>query len=213
MTENRTPQVQRDHYFGQDYFDPRRFSSYGYQLRLIAGTRPSRVLEIGIGNGVVSHQLRQAGYDLTTVDLAEDLDPDVVASVTDLPFEDDTFDTVACFEVLEHMPWEELPAALGEIARVSTGHVIISLPDSDWLVAFRLRLPFLNERRFLFSLKRRRHREMTYPEDHYWEIGREHVTRERVEEQFRRAGLGIQETFRIRFCTWQRFYRLELEGA
>lgn len=54
--------------------------------------------------------------------------PDVVASAMDLPFENNSFDTVACTEVLEHVP--EPLRALKEMQRVLThdGHLILTVP-------------------------------------------------------------------------------------
>jgi 2-polyprenyl-3-methyl-5-hydroxy-6-metoxy-1,4-benzoquinol methylase len=56
-----------------------------------------------------------------------------VADVTDLPFDDDSFDLVLCLEVLEHIPGPE--AAVVELARVCRGDIVISVPSEPW---FRL---------------------------------------------------------------------------
>lgn len=44
-----------------------------------------------------------------------------------LPFESDSFDTVMCLDVLEHL--ENIHAAFDELCRVSRKHVIIALPN------------------------------------------------------------------------------------
>jgi 2-polyprenyl-3-methyl-5-hydroxy-6-metoxy-1,4-benzoquinol methylase len=56
-----------------------------------------------------------------------------VASVVELPFEDESFDLVLCLEVLEHL--SDPGAALDELARVSRGDVVVSTPHEPW---FRL---------------------------------------------------------------------------
>ena len=53
-----------------------------------------------------------------SVDVAEDLQPEVVGSVTKLPFPDKSFDVVVAFEVLEHLPFEKFEVAVSEISRV-----------------------------------------------------------------------------------------------
>lgn len=45
--------------------------------------------------------------------------PDVIASVYDMPFENETFSHVYLGHVLEHLMWETLPEALAEVRRVS----------------------------------------------------------------------------------------------
>lgn len=72
-----------------------------------------------------------------------------VASATKLPFADDSFDTVVCWEVLEHIPAGTEPQAFHEIARVlrPEGHLYLSTPHASlsarvfdpawWLVGHR----------------------------------------------------------------------------
>ena len=54
-------------------------------------------------------------------------------SLVDLPFADGSFDLVVCLEVLEHL--SDPDSALAELARVASGHVIVSVPHEPW---FRL---------------------------------------------------------------------------
>lgn len=58
---------------------------------------------------------------------------DVGASLAALPFPGDTFDTVLCTEVIEHVPTPQ--AAIAEINRVLRpgGHLVLSAPQTYWL--------------------------------------------------------------------------------
>ena len=67
--------------------------------------------------------------EVTTVDIDPALGPDVVGSVTRLPFDDDAFDVALCCEVLEHLPWDEAEAALQEVSRVVSRGAVVSVPD------------------------------------------------------------------------------------
>ena len=49
-------------------------------------------------------------------------------SVTALDFPDGHFTTVTCLEVLEHLPEDQLPAALAELRRVCRGTLLVSVP-------------------------------------------------------------------------------------
>ena len=46
-----------------------------------------------------------------------------------LPFDDRSFDNVTCFDVLEHLTEEDLPKALGEMARVAKRTVTVSASE------------------------------------------------------------------------------------
>jgi len=57
------------------------------------------------------------------------LNTDVVGNVLKLIFTDESFDVIACYEVVEHLPYEDFPEALSEIHHVSSKSAIPSLPD------------------------------------------------------------------------------------
>ena len=89
----------------------------------------SSVLELGCGNGKTLAALRDAGYRVTGVDFSQEAvnasrsllgeDTDLrCASVLDLPFEDEYFDGVVMFHVLEHITSEQERQASSEIFRV-----------------------------------------------------------------------------------------------
>jgi SAM-dependent methyltransferase len=98
---------------------------------------PSRVLEIGVGEGHVTARVRRRfpGATIIGLDLpAEELHGHwegtrvvgVFGDATRLPFPDGTFDLVMAIEVLEHIHHPE--RALNELARVGTGPAIFSVP-------------------------------------------------------------------------------------
>ena len=170
-------QVHKDHYFhGYDSID--RFISYFYQVDLVKSIAAKSLLEIGVGNRTVSNYLKEHGYSLTTCDIDPDLAPDYVADIRSLPFEDNSFDAVLAYEVLEHIPWEEVPAALKELQRVSKKYVLLSVPYS--CAAFELTVYFPLIKRLLnkpfvdliFLRLPYFFRKMKFDGEHYWEMGK-----------------------------------------
>lgn len=124
--------------------------------------RGQDVLDIGCGYGWFELFSVSMGVDsITGIEVSErDLDtarshldlPNVhldVASAISLPFADESFDTVVCWEVLEHIPPNTERQALQEICRVlrpdgrlylSTPHASISARLFDpawWLIGHR----------------------------------------------------------------------------
>jgi len=99
-------QVDPGHYFNKSYDTKERFISYWHQINEIMELNPKKVLEIGVGNGFVSKYLKERGVNVITLDIDERLKPDAVGSVLDIPFSESSFDVVTCYEVLEHLPYE-----------------------------------------------------------------------------------------------------------
>jgi 2-polyprenyl-3-methyl-5-hydroxy-6-metoxy-1,4-benzoquinol methylase len=201
-------QVDMSYYFGSRYLKPQRFAAYAYQVSEIMRCGPQSVLEIGIGNGVVCHLLRRSGIEVTTLDVDESLGPEVIASVTDIPLADRSFDVVGCFEVLEHLPYESVPGALSEIHRVSRGHALVSLPDAKPRYRVEFTLPGIGHHRFCFGLPYRRPRAHVFTGQHHWEVNARGYALGRVLETMRDAGFDVEHTYRPFEHPTHRFFQL-----
>ena len=97
--------------------------------------RGARVLDLGSGSGYGTRLLREAGAQVTGLDLdaaaVRLAAPAVRASAECLPFADASFDAIVCFEMIEHVPRPERVA--DEIARVlgRDGIALVSTPDRN----------------------------------------------------------------------------------
>ena len=165
------PQVDKSNYHFGTYTFEGRFVSYYWQLNEVLAQKPASVLEVGVGDHVLGSFIKNnTNISYTSVDVAEDLHPDVMGSVLKLPFAEASFDVACAFEVLEHLPFEQFDRALAELARVARTHVVISLPHFGPMVSFSLKIPFLPQMRTAFKIP--------FPKthffngQHYWEIGK-----------------------------------------
>lgn len=121
----------------------------------LAGIHPRRVLEIGVGEGIVTSRVIERfpgvpviGLDLPDEDLvAEWQSRDLSCAFGDashLPFPDDAFDLVMAIEVFEHLP--DPPAAMAELARVCSGSLIASVPfEPIWRIGNMARGRYLRD--------------------------------------------------------------------
>lgn len=87
----------------------------------------------------MTHLLRRAGIEVTTLDLDPALGTDLVGSVSKIPLTDESVDVALCAEVLEHLPWADVQSAVRELARVARKGAVISVPDVT--PYFGIRLP------------------------------------------------------------------------
>lgn len=164
-------QVDRDAYRFEKYCGIDRWSSYHYQLREILKLEPNSVLEVGKGDGVIGAYLTaNTKIAYQSLDVAEDLHPDIVAEVEHIPLQDNSVDVAVAFEVLEHLPFEKFESALQELRRISRRAVLISLPHYGPSIRFSFKIPFMKEWRFAWKIPH--HPFHVFGGQHYWEIGK-----------------------------------------
>ena len=122
-------------------------------LGLIAeqGVKPGRSLEVGCGFGRLSPYIAEHFEHHTAVDInawavseASQFYPEIsfsVASATELPFPDHSFDVVITWTVLQHIPNSLIGKALSEIKRIANPKSLIILceatlsagtPEKSW---------------------------------------------------------------------------------
>lgn len=161
-----------DHYRASEkYVTIERWSSYWHQLDAIIRTGAGTVLEVGVGPKMLSGYLREfAGLEVTTIDVNEELKPDVLCDLRSLAdhFPERSFDCVCAFQVLEHIPYEDFGLCLKQMARVSREHVLISLPYWGYRFQFRLGIHRFN---LAYGRKITRPFEWRGNHPHSWEIG------------------------------------------
>ncbi len=183
-------QVDSDHYFVPSYLDAARWASYWHQIEAVIQLHGKAVLEIGVGNGIVRDSLQKLGFAVQTVDIDPALLPDVVGSVTSIPLPDASVDTVLAAEILEHIAWGDLDAALGEIRRVMRHGAVVSVPNAGYTLACEWKLPLLPRQRWIWRLPHfwKNHH---FDGEHYWELGKKGYSAARFREALSAARLRI----------------------
>ena len=119
-------------------------------LELLRDYAPGKLLEAGAGDGVLSDELANLGFEVIACDLNEKRFKNRVPNITfrsidlnsSLPFGDNLFDYVSCLEVIEHL--ENPHFLIAEFGRVlkNNGLLVISTPN---ILNLKSRLRFLFE--------------------------------------------------------------------
>ena len=95
------------------------------------------IIDVGCGNGIICNALADS-YEVLGVDISETAltyvkTPKLLASATDIPLPDHSYDLVLSSEMLEHLTDPELALAISELKRLSKRYIIVSVPNQEQL--------------------------------------------------------------------------------
>jgi SAM-dependent methyltransferase len=90
---------------------------------LVSWAEGETALDVASGGGHTANRLREAGFQVTTLDPAPGMRADVTARAEDIPFAESSFDVVACRIAPHH--FADVEAAVREMARVARRVVLV----------------------------------------------------------------------------------------
>ena len=200
-------QVAKSHYSFRKYVTKGRWASIWHQLDEVITTDPDNILEIGPGAGLFKAVGCALGLDIQTLDIDPELNPDHIASVFALPFNDKQFDVVCAFQMLEHLPFDQSIDAFREMVRVSSRYIIISLPDARIRWSYSIYLPLLGAVQFSLPKFWKRAEKHRFDGEHYWEIGKLGFTTTNVASSFcNDVSVSLMKDFRPHDNTYHHFF-------
>ncbi len=201
------PQPQGDFFLAPEYDTKARFAAYWTQVTEALKTEAQTVLEIGLGNKLVSDYLNRRRIRVYELDLMLDIAPDAVGNVTAIPFRANSFDLVMCCQVLEHLPYDQFAPTLAELSRVASHDVLISLPDNSHALSISLTQWGFDQRNILIDLSRIIPRGEFIPyTHHHWEIGWRGFPVSRIITAMAAAGLRVERHYRVPERPYQHFF-------
>ena len=151
--------------------------SYWYQISEIINANPRDVLIIGKGSGIVENSLQilYPKMKITTMDVEESLNPDVVSDMRSMPFSDNSFDVILCCQVLEHIPFGDVEGVLKDFKRIVRDRAIISIPQKRKHIKIEIDIPLIGNKRII--LKYPFNKKSIRSKQYFWEINRGfHIT-------------------------------------
>jgi ubiquinone/menaquinone biosynthesis C-methylase UbiE len=197
-------QVDAKHYDLKKYVSKKRWNSFYHQIKEIVSLSPNSVLEVGVGANVVGIMLKNiihCNYEVMDVDA--ELKPDHIGSILDMPFPDKKYDVIGCFQVLEHLPYDNFAKALSELFRVAKKAVIISLPDAGRVI--KLHIPKICSRK-LIRWPFTRLEEHEFNGQHYWEINKKGSEIKKIIETINEIGEKFDFSLKKEYRLWEQPY-------
>ncbi len=185
------------------YYSEKRVVHQWQQVHMLKELDIEKVLEVGPYLGLVSAMMINAGYRVTTLDVApEPRVPGVtrhiqgdVRNVT--PERLMGHDVIVCCETLEHIPWSQVGDVLARFSASEVPWLLISVPYEGFQVSFSTYLNRYVWRKRSALKKFRFLTEFPAPaadgwEPHKWEIGYRGFTVPRLRNLVTEAGYDVR---------------------
>ncbi len=126
-----------------------------------------KVLEIGVGSGFTANYLRSKGFEVTTFDIDEDKNPDIVGNIVAYDWSTINASHILAFEVFEHIPFNEFKTTLKKLKR-SCKYIFMSVPLNERVpFEFSCKLPKCNKKTLRLPIRKNK---ITEPH-HFGEVG------------------------------------------
>lgn len=100
-------------------------------LDLLAPLERGSLLDVSTGRGETLQMAESLGFSVMGTEVVPALlgERVVYAEANDLPFANGAFDTVTCFDVLEHLPPDDDQGAVEEMVRVARRRALLSVAN------------------------------------------------------------------------------------
>lgn len=201
--------TQKQYLAGVDFFT---WTRHFHVIRDLCALVDGDVFEVGTGDGVVKRCVQPFVRSYTVMDLNANLRPEVHGNLLDHQAAlVGRFDAAICTEVLEHLPFAELPRCLAHLASYlrpggrlfltlphRKGHMLVVTPRQRLL---KWRFPFgttsLSEAYNRFVRRR-----IWIDPNHCWEIGDGRVTRAMVEAELAAKSLATERFTPLPYCDY-----------
>lgn len=204
MLENYIPQKQftltpKDFLKKLDFLNWYRFF---FILKELAELEPKSILEIGPGEGTVKRVFEPFTDRYAVMDLNPRLSPDFLGDIR-MPLKgaENKFECVIAADILEHIPFDDLPKALQNIQSylMPSGVALVTIPHRAWFLFW---LGWLTYTHHIWrapqwmrnSTQRvRGRRKNPIDPDHQWEIGDGQHKVADIEKAFKETGFKIEK--------------------
>ena len=126
-TQKNTLVYDRNYMIERDYLPGHLLNSLEHFFR---ENNVKNILEVGVGSGKLMKTLRRIGYEIEGIDISPasaELTGVQVASATDIPFADGSFDCVLGISIIEHLNKEDGTCFVNEAKRVLKQEGVIFL--------------------------------------------------------------------------------------
>lgn len=162
-----------------------------------------RIAEIGVGSKFTYNYLQTKGYNIKSIDIDENKNPDILGNIVTCSPDIIEFETIIAFNIFEHIPYNEFLATIEKFKNKKVKQLFIGLPiNRKTIIDFKLRVGRYFNKQFSITIPKRK----ITTENHHWELGYKNYTTEKLYSDLSNIGYRMENHFNFKLQSFFYFY-------
>jgi len=182
----------------------RHWRMYWNQQKLLEGNidKKDRIGEIGVGTKFTTNYLISKGYNVRTIDIDPGKKPDVLANIVTCEEAILEFDVVLAFNILEHIPYEDMISVIKKFKNAGTQKLFIGLPiNQKNIFEMYIKVGRFYEKQLSIRIPRKR----ITAQYHHWELEYKDFTIARLISDYKEIGYSCKNQTRFKMTKYLYF--------
>ncbi len=180
---------------------------YWYQQKLLEKRIASneRIAEIGVGSMFTYNYLKSKGFNISSIDIDENKNPDVVANIVECNKSKLNYDVILAFNIFEHIPYNEFISVIKKLKTTNVKKIFICVPINRKIIfECKIRLGRFIEKDLIITWPKN---EITTP-THHWELRYKMYLTQKLIYTFQDIGYQCIDNFNFRLQSYFYFKRV-----
>jgi hypothetical protein len=171
-----------------------RWNLYWQQQKLLHNSinQSDKIAEIGVGTKFTYNYLKSKGYNVTSIDIDPDKNPDILLNIVECDPSQLKFDTILAFNIFEHIPFEEFLSTIDKFSSADISNIFFSVPlNKKILFEFKLRIGRYLNKEIVFDKRRNK----ITAEHHHWELDYKEYTKHKLVAELSQRNYDLENSF------------------
>jgi hypothetical protein len=169
-------------------------------------TKNDSILEVGVGTGFTKNYLLNKGFNIKTIDIDVDKNPDIVENIVNAQSIILNYDALLAFNIFEHIPYSEFLEVIEKLNDSGVSKIFIGLPIFKKII-FQFYFSFILFKPININIYKKRKK---LSANHFWEIDYKDIHLNKIIEDFNTRGFQCKE--KIKYINQQYLYFIKMNS-
>ncbi|MCF8307726.1 MAG: hypothetical protein K9I68_01820 [Bacteroidales bacterium] len=175
---------------------------YWHQQKLLENniTKNDNILEVGVGSGFTTNYLLNKGFDVKTIDIDANKNPDIVENIVTAQSIFYNYNVLLAFNIFEHIPYSEFLEVIEKLNESRVSKIFLGLPIFKKII-LQFYFSFILLKPIDIHIYKKRKK---LSANHFWELAYKDFHLNKIIEDLNKRGFQCKEN--IKYLNQQYLY-------